>query len=217
MEETKMFSVKEAANLLGVSEYTIRRRIQDGGLEAELPSKKEGYQISEVALNRYAEKHPSSTSPLRKKMLSGVAMAVGATAASGIAVGAAAAPIALSGLLIGGPLGLALAPILAAYTAKPENKESTLANSEEALQKLDSPAVIDKVIERLKIEQEDFDLKISYQELKARQAKTDEEKLEEQEKVLQLRLQKNQVIKDIKDLEIRKALLEQRGQQDENQ
>ena len=51
----KTFSVKQAAEMLGVSEFTIRRRIQDGVLPARLGSKRQGYQITKDDLISYAK------------------------------------------------------------------------------------------------------------------------------------------------------------------
>lgn len=214
MQEAKTYSVKEAADLLGCSVITIRRRIKENQLRADLPSDKEGYRISEESLREFAAKHDSQVGSLWSKGATETAAAVGASAALGVAVGAAAAPLAASSLLIGGPLGMALGTMFLAYSNGSESKRPVGADIQNNLPQLDSPLVIDKVIERLKTEQKDFDLKIKFQELKASQA-SDEEKLAEQEKVLQLELQKNQVTKDINDLEIRKALLEQERQQNE--
>ena len=45
-----------------------------------------------------------------------------------------------------------------------------------------------------------------------KQAETDEAKMAEQERLLELKLQKNKINKDIKDLEIRKSLLQENAE-----
>ena len=49
------YSIKEAADKLGIGAVTVRRRILDKTIKAEYPSKKLGYRISEEELNKYAE------------------------------------------------------------------------------------------------------------------------------------------------------------------
>lgn len=69
IDSEKSFSVQEAADLLGVSEFTIRRRIQDGQLTAVMESKKQGYRITEQSLIDYAKSHKSKLDNVLKKDL----------------------------------------------------------------------------------------------------------------------------------------------------
>lgn len=53
---SKFFNVNEAAKLLGLSPMTVRRRIMNNEIHAELISKRLGYKISEEELFAYAKK-----------------------------------------------------------------------------------------------------------------------------------------------------------------
>lgn len=217
MQETKTYSVKEAAELLGLSVITVRRRIKENQLRAELPSDKEGYRISEESLKEFAAKHASKVGTLWSKGIAGAAATVATLAALGSntatvggATGAMFASALSSTLLIGGPLGIALGAILTPHMSQFNTAQDSVELEKESLRELDNPVVIDRVIDRLKAEMEDFDLRIDYQMLKTKQAGTDEAKMAEQEKLLELKLQKNKINKDIKDLEIRKSLLQEK-------
>lgn len=73
--------------------------------------------------------------------------------------------------------------------------------------------VLDKIIERLNVELEDYDLRIEYQEGKVKQSPLEsEQKREDQEVLFQLKSEKFMVLKELKNLEIRKAILEQHNQ-----
>lgn len=53
---SKFFNVNEAAKLLGLSPMTVRRRIMDNEIHAEMISKRLGYKISEEELVAFAKK-----------------------------------------------------------------------------------------------------------------------------------------------------------------
>ncbi len=53
---SRFFNVNEAAKLLGLSPMTVRRRIMNSEIHAELISKRLGYKISEEELLAYAKK-----------------------------------------------------------------------------------------------------------------------------------------------------------------
>lgn len=75
----KTFTVPEVADLLGFSEFTVRRRIKEGKLKAVIDSKKQGYKISEDSLMEYANAQNSKVGSLWKKgaVLGGIATTVG--------------------------------------------------------------------------------------------------------------------------------------------
>lgn len=50
------YSTKDAANLLNISEYTVRKKIRDGEIKANLTSSKTGYRIEKEELENYAAK-----------------------------------------------------------------------------------------------------------------------------------------------------------------
>ena len=78
------------------------------------------------------------------------------------------------------------------------------------INELNNIVILDKIIDRLNVELDDYDLQIEYHELKMRQlAKDSEQYFDEQEFIFQLKSQKSMIRKEIKDLEIRRAILEQ--------
>ena len=68
----KSFSVQEVADILGISEITVRRRIQDGQLTAVINSRKNGYRITEESLMNYAKSHKTNFDSTIKKGLASV-------------------------------------------------------------------------------------------------------------------------------------------------
>ena len=71
--------------------------------------------------------------------------------------------------------------------------------------------IIDKVIDRLKAEMSDLDLQIELQQLKIDQLPVEDKEalFSEKEKLLNIKQLKSNINKDIKDLEIQKAILTQ--------
>ena len=194
MNSEKSFSVREAADMLGVSEITIRRRIQDGQLEAVMDSKKKGYRITENSLRRHAESQESRVGSIWKGAL--------------IGVGATLSFLKfLTGALIGGVLGKFIETIVEP-NERPSEVKTLSADHIDDLEELKDPHVIDKVIERLNIEVENCDLQIEYQESKLRQTSTEVDKLQIQEELFQVKTHKLNICRNIKNLEIRRALLE---------
>lgn len=55
-DDKESYSTKDAANLLNISEYTVRKKIRDGELKATLSSSKTGYRIDKEELQNYAVK-----------------------------------------------------------------------------------------------------------------------------------------------------------------
>lgn len=62
----KLYTTKEAAKELGVSEYTIRKKIRDGELKAEKISGESGYRITRGEIERFSEKTGKSGIVLKK-------------------------------------------------------------------------------------------------------------------------------------------------------
>lgn len=278
MENDKTYGIKEAAEKLGISWATIRRRIADKTLPAVFVSRREGYKIKEEDLNKFAQEQKAKSTGINKdenkgngknkktRAKKGEKVAVSKKSAKAgktekvaetvvkenvkevakdetakketvekVAQKAEAKAKARAGIkpvnksvntakpapvkaksvsvgdtttemLVGGQLGLALSAIMGAYSdvgelSLPENEIRKL------IKELNSVAIIDKVIERLKAEREYFDIQSAAKELKIQQTSKKDEKVALQNEVIELRLKKNQIGKDITDLEIRKALL----------
>lgn len=73
-----LLTVKEAAELTGISEYTIRKRIREGEIDGECSSDREGYRISRENLASYLQKN-------KKPLPIGLFPGTFSLAASGIA------------------------------------------------------------------------------------------------------------------------------------
>lgn len=177
-------SVKQAADMLGVSEFTVRRRIQDGQLAAVMDSKKQGYRITEESVKQYAKSQEDKIGSIWKPNTATLATVL-------------PAPFSLFAGIIAGMQSL----------------QQIVDESHDHLTEtaLDDPQVIDKFIERLNVEKKDYDLQIEYQNFKLAQAKLNnnlQAENEIQEMIFQLKSKQSQLDKDIKDLEIRKAILE---------
>lgn len=171
----KTFSVQEAANLLGVSEITVRRRIQDNKLTAVMDSKKNGYRITGQSLLNYAKSHKTKLD----------------SAFQSQNVGLASLPV--FPFLPLGLLGLVA------------DSQFTDTSSEEKF--LNNPTVIDKFIQRLNVELEDFDSQIKLLQFKISHSVSDSEKIKIEEKILTLQNDKIKIKKSLSDLEIQKAVL----------
>ena len=175
-------SVKEAAAMLGVSDFTIRRRIKDHLIEADMTSKKHGYKIPLDSLLNYAEEIENKN----------------------------------QNSLINNSVMACLSPSLLSFNIY--NKASSffkkiLGNNNESNDTtiLDNPIIIDKIIDRLNAEIVDLDLQIELQQLKIEQIAVDnkDENFFEKEKLIQIKQLKSNINKEIKDLEIQKAIITQ--------
>ena len=242
MENEKTYGIKEAAQKLGISWATIRRRIVDKTLPATFLSRKEGYKITEEALNAFkarlieqngsAPQKGSKTTLGKTKSNAKANVKAKAKAAESatketpktskiktagrvekkpaykkpVAKEVAVSNDMTTQMLVGGQLGIALSAIMGAYSSIGE-LNLPQEDIKKLIKELNSRDVIDKVIDRLKAEQEYFDIQIAAQELKAKQASKKDEKADAEEKLIEFRLKKNQIGKDITDLELRKTLL----------
>ena len=95
-----LLTVKDVAELTGISEYTIRKRLRDGEIEGECSSDREGYRISRENLANYLQKN-------KKPLPMGLFPGALCLAASGIAgLGSMFLPMAsmfaLSNIIAGG-------------------------------------------------------------------------------------------------------------------
>ncbi len=232
MDNGKMYGIPEAAEILGISRVTVRRRVLDKTIPAVLVSRKEGYKISEEELNKYAETlktnpyyanrkdEKNTVSKTKKKGQKAKQVSVETTEKADAnsskksdikKTKTAAKTIAVSNdtateMLIGGQLGIALSAMLSAYSSEGEQSlpEDNVKN---LIKELNRPTVIDKVIDRLKAEQEYYEIQMASLELEARQAVGKSAKDAAEQKLIEMKLKKNQIGKDITDLEIRKTLL----------
>lgn len=186
--EVKTYSVKEVAEMLGTSEFTVRRKIQNGQLQATIDSKKQGYRISEDSLKNFAKSQESKIGSLWRKP----AAAGGAIKTAGLV---SILPTLSSILAL---------PLMASGVDMPDGTNSEHSN----FSKINDTNVIDKMIERLNIEIRDFDLQIKHLEFKIKNSRLDSDKIDEQEQLFQIQSQKLQVEREIKNLDIRKAFLE---------
>lgn len=170
----KTFSVQEVADILGVSEITVRRRIQDGQLTAVINSRKNGYRITEESLMNYAKSHKTNFDSTIKKGLASV--------------------------LFPTFNFLPLIALAALAGFSPEKNENFLSD----------PVVIDKIVQRLKVELEDFDSQIQTLQQKISKTKSDKQKTIDSEKIERLKNEKIKIKKELADLEIRKTILERK-------
>ena len=165
----KTFSVQEVADILGVSEITVRRRIQDGQLTAVINSRKNGYRITEESLMNYAKSHKTNFDSTIKKGLASVLVPT-----------------------------FNFLPFIALASFYPEKNENFL----------NDPVVIDKIVQRLNVELEDFDSQIQTLQQKISETKNDKQKTSDSEKIARLKNEKIKIKKELADLEIRKTILE---------
>ena len=86
MTEQKTLTVKEVAEQLGLSEYTVRKKIRDGEIEGDRQSNRAGYQIPWESFRKYAERQDKKVGSLWSK----AAIVAGSS---------------IVGRLIGGPIG----------------------------------------------------------------------------------------------------------------
>lgn len=193
MTEEKIFNVREAAVFLGLSPMTIRRRILEGVLHATLGSKKEGYQITETELLRF-----SKTLKPKKNSLNG--MIGGLASVVPIATGAAIA----SSVLVGGVIGQFLGNIIGGTLFSTKKTGQNV--DENNLTNLDNPNVLMSIISRLNEEVAYYDFQIEHQKQLLNHSEESNKKSAE-EKLFQLKNEQFRIKREIKDLEIRKAVI----------
>lgn len=230
MDKDKMYGIKEAADKLGISWATVRRRIKDKTIAAMFVSRREGYKVSEEELNKYAEKlkaNPVSAGkkankksvenkvirsrvkakkPVKKAETTAVETPKAQSGAIAVKEFVAVSSDNTTEMLVGGQLGVALSAILGAYSSVGELSlpEESVKN---LIKELNNATVIDKVIDRLKAEQEYYDIQTASLELKVKETAKKDAKAQAEQQLIEMRLKKNQIGKDITDLEIRKTLL----------
>ena len=203
----KTFTVQKVADLLGISEFTVRRRIKEGKLKAEIGSKKQGYRVSLDSLMEYAKEQNLKIGSLWQQgaVIGGMA-SFGSRIVNSLPMVPAMAVGALAGVGIGKALGRIIG--LNRDLSKDYEEEHNV-----EIDELNDIVVLDKIIERLNVELEDYDLQIEYQEEKVKQSPLEsEQKREDHEVLFHLKSEKFMVLKEIKNLEIRKAILEQHNQ-----
>ena len=203
----KTFTVQKVADLLGISEFTVRRRIKEGKLKAEIGSKKHGYRVSLDSLMEYAKEQNLKIGSLWQQ---GAVIGGMASFGSRIANSVPMVPAMAVGALAGVGIGKALGRIIGLNRDLSEDDDK--GNNVE-IGELNDIVVLEKIIERLNVELEDYDLQIEYQEGKIKQSSLEnEQNREEQEVLFRLKSEKFMVLKEIKNLEIRKAIIEQHNQ-----
>ena len=195
-EADKTYTVQEVADLLGLSEFTVRRRIKDGKLKAIMDSKKQGYRVTQDSLMEYANAQNAKVGSLWQK---------------GKEIGGLAATIIGSNLMNGTLASIEIGKVLGKIIGlNLDSSKCDLESNTTEINRLNNVVVLDKIIERLNIELEDYDFQIEHQERKISHNSPDSEEYQAgQELLFQLKSQKFMIRKEIKDLEIRKAILEQ--------
>lgn len=206
-EADKTYTVQEVADLLGLSEFTVRRRIKDGKLKAIMDSKKQGYRVTQDSLMEYANAQNAKVGSLwqKGKEIGGLAATIiGSNLMNALPLMPATMSIGtLASIEIGKVLGKIIGLNL-------DSSKCDLESNTTEINRLNNVVVLDKIIERLNIELEDYDFQIEHQERKISQNSSDSEEYQAgQELLFQLKSQKFMIRKEIKDLEIRKAILEQ--------
>lgn len=203
----KTFTVQKVADLLGISEFTVRRRIKEGKLKAEIGSKKQGYRVSLDSLMEYAKEQNLKIGSLWQQ---GAVIGGIASFGSRIANSLPMVPAMAVGAGVGIGIAKALSRIIGLNRdlSKDDEKENNVEIAE-----LNDIVVLDKIIERLNVELEDYDLQIEYQERKIKQSPLEsEQNREEQEVLFRLKSEKLMILKEIKNLEIRKATFKHHNQ-----
>lgn len=198
MEEKKMLTVKEAAEQLGLSEYTVRKKIREGEIEGDRQSNRAGYQIPWESFRKYAQAQDKKVGSLWSK----TALVAGGS---------------LVGRLIGGPIGGFVGGLVtggALFAAMGDDDKSgtggAVPSDFEELDELKNPELIEKIIERLEAEMEEIDIRIEYDEYRANAATDPEEKETAMQSLMKDKLEHARLNKQVKDLEIKKTLLLQK-------
>lgn len=196
--KNKIVSVKDAAAMLGVSDFTIRRRIKDKLIKADIDSKKHGYRISLDSLLDYAKEHESQIAQIGHIIpyndMDYASRFLNAVYKNNYIPKYDIIPMHNNNKLIDScPL----------KNNEANNGANEILNF--------NPTIIDKIIDRLKAEMADLDLKIELQQLKIEQIAVDnkDENFSEKEKLIQIKQLKSNINKEIKDLEIQKAIITQ--------
>ncbi len=192
MTEPKMLTVKEAAEQLGLSEYTVRKKIRDGEIEGDRQSNRAGYQIPWESFRKYAEQQDKKVGSLWSK----AALVAGSS---------------IVGRLIGGPIGgfvggLVTGGALFGMNGDKEESPGTPTDFED-LDELKDPELIEKIIERLGAEMDDVSVRIEYAQYQADEAENAEEKKAAMQTLMENKLEYSRLNKQVKDLEIKKTLL----------
>jgi len=177
--QPKNFSVKQAADMLGVSEFTVRRRIQDGQLTAVMDSKKQGYRITEDSIKSFAAKQNLNVGSIWKKDTFNFVPFIGG--------------------------------VFAGMNMLNLPKDAQDSDFDNEYQDINDLNVLKAVTERKQAEIDAYDLQIEYQNFKLAQAKLSnniQKENEIQEVIFDLKAKKAILEIAIKDLNIRKAILE---------
>ena len=192
MTEQKTLTVREVAEQLGLSEYTVRKKIRDGEIEGDRQSNRAGYQIPWESFRKYAERQDKKVGSLWSKA---------AIVAGGSIVGR----------LIGGPIGGFVGGLVSGGALFGMNGDKAEAEGVptdfEDLDELKDPELIEKIIERLGAEMDEVNIRIEYAQYQADEAATPEEKKAAMQTLVENKLEYSRLNKQVKDLEIKKTLL----------
>ena len=192
MTEQKTLTVREVAEQLGLSEYTVRKKIRDGEIEGDRQSNRAGYQIPWESFRKYAERQDKKVGSLWSKA---------AIVAGGSIVGR----------LIGGPIGGFVGGLVSGGALFGMNGDKAEAEGVptdfEDLDELKDPELIEKIIERLGAEMDEVNIRIEYAQYQADEAATPEEKKAAMQTLMENKLEYSRLNKQAKDLEIKKTLL----------
>lgn len=191
MTEQKTLTVKEVAEQLGLSEYTVRKKIRDGEIEGDRQSNRAGYQIPWESFRKYAERQDKKVGSLWSK----AAIVAGSS---------------IVGRLIGGPIGGFVGGLVTGgalfMNGDKAEAEGTPTDFED-LDELKDPDLIEKIIERLDAEMDEVNIRIEYAQYQVDEAATPEEKKEAMQSLMENKLEYSRLNKQVKDLEIKKTLL----------
>ena len=192
MTEQKTLTVKEVAEQLGLSEYTVRKKIRDGEIEGDRQSNRAGYQIPWESFRKYAERQDKKVGSLWSK----AAIVAGSS---------------IVGRLIGGPIGGFVGGLVtggALFGMNGDKAEAEGPPTEfEDLDELKDPELIEKIIERLGAEMDEVNIRIEFAQYQVDEAATPEEKKEAMQSLMENKLEYSRLNKQVKDLEIKKTLL----------
>ena len=191
MTEQKTLTVKEVAEQLGLSEYTVRKKIREGEIEGDRQSNRAGYQIPWESFRKYAERQDKKVGSLWSK----AAIVAGSS---------------IVGRLIGGPIGGFVGGLVTGgalfMNGDKAEAEGTPTDFED-LDELKDPELIEKIIERLGAEMDEVNIRIEYAQYQVDAAATPEEKKEAMQSLMENKLEYSRLNKQVKDLEIKKTLL----------
>ena len=195
MENREYYTTKQAAEILGLTEYTVRKKLRNKEIKAiEGSSAREGYKIDKEDLEDYARRMASKSSAISipsvlSNVYDGATNAIGKNAVNfcaGAALASLSKPLMYTGLAFAGIA--ALHKIYSFFEDEDENDSNTF-----------SPEQYELLKKRIKTEIESCNLLKQLKEL-------DEDSKEKERELLEIELTIKKLETYLQDIEIRERL-----------